>query len=120
MAEGFREILAARAAAFGMALTNAQLEQCVRYNELLLTWNERMNLTALTAPEDVAVKHIVDSLSAYDAPLFARAKSLIDVGTGATAGHSSCDLCAGDRGDIDGCAAKARPLPHGGHRTAWS
>ena len=83
MAEGFREILAARAAAFGMPLTNAQLEQCVRYSELLLTWNERMNLTALTAPEDVAVKHIVDSLSAYDAPLFARAKSLIDVGTGA-------------------------------------
>ena len=83
MAEEFREILAARAAAFGMPLTNVQLEQCVRYNELLLTWNERMNLTALTAPEDVAVKHIVDSLSAYDAPLFARAKSLIDVGTGA-------------------------------------
>ena len=83
MAEEFREILASRARAFGMALTGEQIEQFARYNELLLTWNERMNLTALTAPEDGAVKHIVDSLSAYDAPLFARAKSLIDVGTGA-------------------------------------
>ena len=79
----FEDILAARAAEAGIALTDRQIEQFAHYNELLLTWNERMNLTALTAPEDVAVKHIIDSLAAYEEGLFARARTLIDVGTGA-------------------------------------
>lgn len=79
----FEEILAVRAAEAGLALTAAQIEQFAVYNRLLIAWNERMNLTALTAPEDVAVKHIIDSLTAYDAALFDGAKTLIDVGTGA-------------------------------------
>lgn len=83
MPQDFRDILAARAAEAGIRLTDRQLDRFADYNELLLLWNERMNLTALTAPEDVAVKHIVDSLTAYDEGLFARAETLIDVGTGA-------------------------------------
>ena len=79
----FEEILAVRAAEAGLALTAAQIEQFAVYNRLLIAWNERMNLTALTAPEDVAVKHIIDSLTAYDAKLFAPVRTLIDVGTGA-------------------------------------
>jgi len=51
----FEEILAVRAAEAGLALTAAQIEQFAVYNRLLIAWNERMNLTALTAPEDVAV-----------------------------------------------------------------
>lgn len=79
----FEEILAVRAAEAGLALTAVQIEQFAVYNRLLIGWNERMNLTALTAPEDVAVKHIIDSLTAYDEKLFAPARTLIDVGTGA-------------------------------------
>ena len=79
----FEEILTARAAAAGLALTAEQIAQFAVYNEMLLDWNTRMNLTALTAPADVAVKHIIDSLTAYDAPLFDAAEALIDVGTGA-------------------------------------
>ena len=79
----FEEILAVHAAEAGLALTAVQIEQFAVYNRLLIAWNERMNLTALTAPEDVAVKHIIDSLTAYDAKLFAPARTLIDVGTGA-------------------------------------
>ena len=79
----FEEILTARAAAAGLALTAEQIAQFAVYNEMLLDWNTRMNLTALTAPNDVAVKHIIDSLTAYDAPLFDAAQTLIDVGTGA-------------------------------------
>ena len=79
----FEEILTARAAAAGLALTAEQIAQFAVYNEMLLDWNTRMNLTALTAPADVAVKHIIDSLTAYDAPLFDAAQTLIDVGTGA-------------------------------------
>ena len=79
----FEEILAARAAEADIPLTAEQIEQFSVYNEMLLDWNTRMNLTALTAPEDVAVKHIIDSLTAYDAALFDGARTLIDVGTGA-------------------------------------
>ena len=79
----FEEILAARADETGIPLTAEQIRQFSVYNEMLLDWNTRMNLTALTAPEDVAVKHIIDSLTAYDAALFDGARTLIDVGTGA-------------------------------------
>ena len=79
----FEEILAARADEAGIPLTAEQIGQFSVYNEMLLDWNTRMNLTALTAPEDVAVKHIIDSLTAYDAALFDGERTLIDVGTGA-------------------------------------
>ena len=79
----FEEILAARAAEAGIPLTAEQIGRFSVYHEMLLDWNTRMNLTALTAPEDVAVKHIIDSLTAYDAALFDGARTLIDVGTGA-------------------------------------
>ena len=79
----FEEILAARADEAGIPLTAEQIGQFSVYHEMLLDWNTRMNLTALTAPEDVAVKHIIDSLTAYDAARFDGARTLIDVGTGA-------------------------------------
>ena len=79
----FEEILTAHAAEAGIVLTAAQTAQFAVYNEMLIDWNTRMNLTALTAPADVAVKHIIDSLTAYDAALFDGAATLIDVGTGA-------------------------------------
>ena len=79
----FEEILTARATEAGIVLTAAQAAQFAVYNEMLIDWNTRMNLTALTAPADVAVKHIIDSLTAYDAALFDGAATLIDVGTGA-------------------------------------
>ena len=79
----FEEILAARADEAGIPLTAEQIGQFSVYHEMLLDWNTRMNLTALTAPEDVAVKHIIDSLTAYDAALFDGERTLIDVGTGA-------------------------------------
>lgn len=79
----FADILEARAAAAGLALTAAQIDQFACYNEMLVERNAHVNLTALTAPEDVAVKHIIDSLTAYDPALFDAAHTLIDVGTGA-------------------------------------
>ena len=79
----FEDILAARAAEAGLTLTEAQIAQFAIYNNMLVDWNTRMNLTALTAPEDVAVKHIIDSLTAYEPVLFDAAEALIDVGTGA-------------------------------------
>ena len=58
------------------------LEQFLRYRQELLDWNTRMNLTAITGPEEVLIKHFLDSLSVltvYDHPR----TRLLDIGSGA-------------------------------------
>ena len=77
----FVDILQERASEAGFNLSELQLAQFNRYFELLIETNKKMNLTALTAPEDVAVKHMVDSLLAYNSDF--SDKTLADVGTGA-------------------------------------
>ena len=65
----FAEILAARGAEAQLSFTEEQLAQFTRYYELLVETNKVMNLTAITEPEEVAVKHMVDSLLAYEAEM---------------------------------------------------
>lgn len=69
------------AAAFGAELDDDMLRQLFRYKGLLLEWNEKMNLTAITDDKEIILKHFVDSLSIV--PYIKEAGSLIDVGTGA-------------------------------------
>ena len=45
----------------GISLSEKQLGQFQRYMELLVEWNQKMNLTAITDPEGVTVKHFYDS-----------------------------------------------------------
>ena len=71
------------AAAYRLVLSEQQYAQFARYYELLVSWNEKMNLTAITAPQEVAVKHMIDSLTAYRPELFPAGVRVIDVGTGA-------------------------------------
>ena len=80
---GFIEELDSVAKEYGLELTTAQLDDFNKYYELLVEWNEKINLTAITEPKEVAIKHIVDSLSCYQEKLFTGDVSLIDVGTGA-------------------------------------
>lgn len=68
---------------YGIVLTQEQLEAFNRYYQLLVEWNEKMNLTAITEPQEVAVKHIIDSLSCYHADFFLPKARVVDVGTGA-------------------------------------
>ncbi|MDY4920461.1 MAG: 16S rRNA (guanine(527)-N(7))-methyltransferase RsmG [Phascolarctobacterium sp.] len=79
----FAEVLAARGAEAGLSFTAEQLEQFTKYYELLVETNKVMNLTAITEPEEVAVKHMIDSLLAYEPALDAKGLTLADVGTGA-------------------------------------
>lgn len=66
----------------GLALSDAQLEQFLTYRTELLDWNTRMNLTAITNPEEVLLKHFLDSLTLL--PLIDRPRlRLLDIGTGA-------------------------------------
>ena len=77
----FIKILDEAAGKAGFNLTQLQLEQFDTYYRMLVETNKVMNLTALTEPQDVAVKHFVDSLMAYDT--YFPGKVLADVGTGA-------------------------------------
>jgi len=62
-------------------LTDEQLDRFDAYYALLIEWNTRMNLTAITDKEDVAKKHFVDSLAAL--PYLKQGARVADVGTGA-------------------------------------
>ena len=78
----FAEIMQLKGKEAGLSFTAQQLEQFSAYYELLVETNKVMNLTAITEPEEVAVKHMIDSLLAFDEKLFGE-KTLADVGTGA-------------------------------------
>jgi 16S rRNA (guanine527-N7)-methyltransferase len=71
--------------AAGIEITENQLEMFARYAELLLDWNKKINLTAITEKEDIAVKHFLDSITVlkYIKERFPDDFSLIDIGTGA-------------------------------------
>jgi len=62
-------------------LSAEQLALFETYYAMLADWNTRVNLTAITEPEDVAKKHFLDSLAA--APYLKPSASIVDVGTGA-------------------------------------
>ena len=62
-------------------LTPEQIKAFALYQDMLLEWNSRMNLTAITQPEEVASKHFADSV--LPAALLPPGAKVIDVGTGA-------------------------------------
>ena len=64
-------------------LTDKQADQLMRYKELLVEWNEKMNLTAITEDMEVITKHFLDCLTVQSSIDLAQVKSLVDVGTGA-------------------------------------
>ena len=68
---------------FGLMLDDTAINRLNIYGNLLVEWNEKMNLTAITEPEEVLYKHFYDCLMFFknvDVPQNAK---LIDVGTGA-------------------------------------
>ena len=58
-----------------------QLEQFFDYMNLLIEWNEKMNLTAITDPEEIILKHFIDSITILDK--IGNESKVVDVGTGA-------------------------------------
>lgn len=57
-----------------------QIEQFYEYMNLLIEWNEKINLTAITEPEEIIKKHFIDSITIAK---YIKGSSIIDVGTGA-------------------------------------
>lgn len=69
--------------AMGLTVTDGQLSQFCAFNERLVEMNKVMNLTAITDPKGVAIKHMADSLSCYDPAYFKEGARVLDLGTGA-------------------------------------
>mgnify|MGYP003472871740 FL=1 len=67
----------------GIVLTDTQIAQFRKYFELLVEWNEKMNLTAITDLEGVYLKHFYDSISASFYFDFTNVTTVCDVGAGA-------------------------------------
>lgn len=78
--EKFQILLAEK----GIILDERQLEQFKKYHQLLVEWNEKMNLTAITERDDVYLKHFYDSLTlAFTNDFTKGVPTLCDVGSGA-------------------------------------
>jgi len=74
-------VLADLLAPFGIVLPDPALEQLEWLGRELLRWNRTHNLTAITAPDEVREKHLVDSLTLLT--LLGGARRLLDLGSGA-------------------------------------
>ncbi len=79
----FQNKLIAAAEAFELTVTPEQAAQFAAYADELTEWNKVMNLTAITDPDEMIVKHFLDSLLLFRACSLPENASLIDVGTGA-------------------------------------
>ena len=77
----FKNELRTKSLQFNVDLTDEQLEKFYRYMEMLLEWNEKINLTAITEQNEIIEKHFVDSLSIV--PYIKESDNILDIGTGA-------------------------------------
>ena len=68
---------------YGFDPTDEQIDKFIRYYDLLIEWNEKINLTTITEYKDVMIKHFLDSVSIIKAVDMSSVTSLIDIGTGA-------------------------------------
>ena len=66
----------------GLTIQETQLEQFIRYLSHLIEWNKITNLTAITNPREIIIKHFVDSLVALVATSFPQNGVVLDVGSG--------------------------------------
>lgn len=76
-------LLKDRADEIDISISDIQLEQFYDYYKLLIEWNEKINLTAITEFEDVIIKHFLDSISLMKYFSFNSDDRILDIGTGA-------------------------------------
>lgn len=79
--EEFRKLMILYGEKIDIMFTEEQLRQFYKYMELLLEWNKKINLTAITEPNEVILKHFIDSLTINK--YIKENSSIADVGTGA-------------------------------------
>lgn len=74
------EALAAGLVALNVVVDDRERQRLLRFISLLQKWNRVYNLTAITAPQDMLVRHLLDSLAMTP---YIRGPRVLDVGTGA-------------------------------------
>ena len=79
--ENFKKLFLELANKININLTENQIEKFYKYMKLLLEWNEKINLTAITDENEIVLKHFVDSLTSLK--YIKENDNIIDVGTGA-------------------------------------
>lgn len=79
--EEFREKIIVSAKKLDIELNEGQIEKLYIYMNLLIEWNQNINLTAIIEPNEIILKHFIDSFTI--AKHIGVNKKLIDVGTGA-------------------------------------
>lgn len=77
----FEEIFSTYLKELEIYMQQKEIEQFYNYMKLLLEWNEKINLTAITDPKEVIIKHFIDSLTI--SKHIPQGASLVDMGTGA-------------------------------------
>lgn len=76
----WKQIIVDGATRFGIAVTDQQADLMAAHGRELIEWNQRINLTAIIDPKEVAVKHFLDSLAGLtEIPIQAK---LLDLGSG--------------------------------------
>lgn len=78
---GFKEMLKKEIEKIGLKITDKQIEQFEEYKNLLVEWNEKINLTAIIEDYEVIMKHFIDCLEIVK--YIEEGSNIIDVGTGA-------------------------------------
>ena len=81
--DNFNEILVNGFKKFKIELTQNQIEEFNLYCNLLIEWNNKMNLTAIKEPNEIAIKHFVDSCTVAHYVKIKENAKIIDIGTGA-------------------------------------
>lgn len=77
----FEEEMLKKSKILGVRFSVEQIEQFYKYMNLLIEWNEKMNLTAITEPKEIILKHFIDSITILK--YIDDNSKLVDVGTGA-------------------------------------
>ncbi|MDO4743770.1 MAG: 16S rRNA (guanine(527)-N(7))-methyltransferase RsmG [Clostridia bacterium] len=78
-----KEILKSGLKMCGYELNKEQEEKFFVFSKMLVEWNEKMNLTAVTDPDGISIKHFLDSLAPVFKINFKENARVIDIGTGA-------------------------------------
>lgn len=79
--EEFSKLMNSYGKEISIEFSNIQIEKFYKYMNLLIEWNEKINLTAITDPKEIIIKHFIDSLTILKD--IKDKNTLVDVGTGA-------------------------------------
>ncbi len=78
-----KQLLIDATKALNLSINQKQIEQFILYKDLLLEWNNKINLTAITDEKEIILKHFIDSISMMTVYKIKDNINVIDVGTGA-------------------------------------